>query len=221
MADNNFRPFRSREPLAREDVDPMSDTARDPLAELARIIGQSDRVNQFDRAPRYEPRNEPRHEAVQTLDEPVPVPAERDWAADDGYAEPDAPEQYPDQYAEENYIQPRLPDPHPLDRADSRYDERAPSIASQYSEPAEAYDDAREDEHGYEERYREDDPPRNSPPGSQPWRSNPKTTNTKPKTNGTTRRIVSLTMANTTTTKPPPNPGAAASSWLRPWWVWS
>ena len=159
MADNNFRPFRSREPLAREDVDPMSDTARDPLAELARIIGQSDRVNQFDRAPRYEPRNEPRHEAVQTLDEPVPAPAERDWAADDGYAEPDAPEQYPDQYAEENYIQPRLPDPHPLDRADSRYDERAPSIASQYSEPAEAYDDARDDEHGYEERYREDDPP--------------------------------------------------------------
>jgi len=49
MADNNFRTFRSREPLAREDVDPTSDAARDPLAELARIIGQSNRVNQFDR----------------------------------------------------------------------------------------------------------------------------------------------------------------------------
>src|SRR5580693_5377812 len=96
MADSSFRPFRSREPLAREDVDPMSDTARDPLAELARIIGQSDRVNQFDRAPRNDPRHDPSHEAVQTLDEPLPAPAERDWAADDDYAEPDAPEQYPD-----------------------------------------------------------------------------------------------------------------------------
>src|SRR5580704_11230140 len=159
MADNNFRPFRSREPLAREDVDPMSETARDPLAELARIIGQSDRVNQFDRAPRHEPRQDPRHETVQTLDEPVPAPVERDWAADDRYAEPDAPEQYPDQYAEENYVQPRLPDPYPSDRADSRYDERAPSIASQYSEPAEAYDDARDDEQPYDARYRDEDPP--------------------------------------------------------------
>ena len=56
MADNNFRAFRSRDPLAREDVDPTSDAARDPLAELARIIGQSDRVNQFDRDPRTDPR---------------------------------------------------------------------------------------------------------------------------------------------------------------------
>ena len=30
MADNNFRPFRSRDTLAPEDVDPMSDTAREP-----------------------------------------------------------------------------------------------------------------------------------------------------------------------------------------------
>jgi len=153
MADNNFRPFRSR---AREDVDPLSDTARDPLAELARIIGQSDRVNQFDR----DSRHDSRHEAVQTLDEPLPVPVERDWAADDDYAEPDAP----DQYAEESYVQPRLPDPYPSSRADSRYDERAPSIASQYSEPAEAYDDARDDEHAYDARYRDEDPPLPPPP---------------------------------------------------------
>ena len=96
MADSNFRPFRSRDPLAREDIDPTSDAPRDPLAELARIIGQSDRVNQFDRDPRHDtrpdPRYAPRHEAVQTLDEPLPASADRDWAADDGYAEPDAPE---------------------------------------------------------------------------------------------------------------------------------
>jgi hypothetical protein len=172
MADSNFRTFRSRDSLTREDVDPTSDAARDPLAELARIIGQSNRVNQFDR--------DPRHAAVQTLDEPLPAPApaDRDWAADDGYAEPDAPEQYaeqhPDQYAEENYVQPRLPDPYPADRAHSRYDdgrhdrddERAPPIASQYSEPAEPYDDPHDERAHDDARYRDEDPPR--PPGRQP-----------------------------------------------------
>src|SRR5580704_11662439 len=157
MADSNFRPFRNRDSLAREDVDPTSDAARDPLAELARIIGQSNRVNQFDRDPR---RND-----VETLDEPLPAPVERNWAADDGYAEPDAPEQYPDQYAEENYVQPRLPDPYPSERAPERYDrddERVPSIASQYSEPAEGYDDPHDDESAYDPRYRDQDPPRSA-----------------------------------------------------------
>jgi hypothetical protein len=164
MADNNFRPFRSRDTLAREDVDPTSDAARDPLAELARIIGQSNRVNDFGR----DPRHDPRHNVVQTLDEPLPA-SDRDWAADDGYAEPDAPEQYTEQYAEENYVQPRLREPYPADRAHERYDrddERAPSIASQYSEPAEPYDDPHDDETAYDSRYRDEEPPR--PAGRQP-----------------------------------------------------
>jgi hypothetical protein len=172
MADSNFRPFRSRDSIAREDVDPMSDAARDPLAELARIIGQSNRVNDFDRDPRDDQRHDPRHNVVQTLDEPLPA-ADRDWAADDGYAEPDPPEQYseqhPDQYAEENYVQPRLPEPYPADRARDRYDrddERAPSIASQYSEPAEPYDDPHDDESAFDARYRNEDPLR--PAGRQP-----------------------------------------------------
>jgi hypothetical protein len=159
MADNNFRPFRSRDTLAPEDVDPMSDTARDPLAELARIIGQSNRVNDLDR--------DPRRNVVETLDEPLRA-ADRDWPADDGYAEPDASEQYPEQYAEENYVQPRLPEPYPADRGRERYDrddERAPSIASQYSEPAEPYDDPHDDETAHDPRYREE-PPR--PAGRQP-----------------------------------------------------
>jgi hypothetical protein len=167
MADNNFRPFRSRDTLAREGVDPTSDAARDPLAELARIIGQSNRVNDFD----HDPRHDPRHNAVQTLDEPLPATTDRDW--DDGYAEPDAPvpypEQHPDQYAEENYVQPRLPEPYPADRASARYDrhdERARSIASQYSEPADGYDDPHDDESAYDPRYRNEEPPR--PAGRQP-----------------------------------------------------
>jgi hypothetical protein len=169
MADNNFRPFRSRDTLAREDVDPTSDAARDPLAELARIIGQSNRGNDFDR----DPRHDPKHNAVQTLDEPLPATTDRDWAADDGYAEPDAPEQYPeqhsDQYAEENDVQPRLPEPYPADRAYGRYhrdDERAPPIASQYSEPAAPYDDPHDEEGAHDPRYRDEEPPR--PAGRQP-----------------------------------------------------
>jgi sporulation related protein len=160
MADNNFRPFRSRDSLTRDDVDPTNEAARDPLAELARIIGQSNRVNDFDR--------DPRRNVVQTLDEPLPA-ADRDWPADDGYAEPDAPDQYPDQYAEENYVQPRLPEPYPADRAyerNDRDDARAPSIASQYSEPAEPYDDPHDDETAYDARYRDEEPPR--PAGRQP-----------------------------------------------------
>jgi len=170
MADNNFRTFRSREPLAREDVDPTSDAARDPLAELARIIGQSNRVNQFDRDAR-----DARYNPVETLDEPLPPAADRDWAADDRYAAPDAPDA-PDQYAEENYVQPRLPEPDPSGRAYGRYeseDERAPSIAAHYAEPAaDHYDDVRDDERdarylgddphdarSYDERYRDDDAP--------------------------------------------------------------
>jgi len=173
MADNNFRPFRSRDTLAREDVDPMNDTARDPLAELARIIGKSNRVNNFDRDPRHDPKHhDPKHNVVQTLDEPLPA-ADRDWPADDGYAEPDAPEQYaeqhPDQYAEENYVQLRLPEPYPADRARDRYgrdDERAPPIASQYSEPAAPYDDPHDEEGAHDPRYRDEEPPR--PAGRQP-----------------------------------------------------
>ena len=173
MADNNFRTFRSRDTLARDDVDPTSDAARDPLAELARIIGQSNRVNDFDHEPRHDPGHDPRHNVVQTLDEPLPATTDRDWSADDGYAEPDAPEQYAeqhrDQYAEENYVQPRLPEPYPADRASGRRDrddERAPPIASQYSEPAEGYDDPHDDESAYDPRYHDAEPPR--PAGRQP-----------------------------------------------------
>src|SRR5579862_6825884 len=160
MADNNFRPFRSRDSLTREDVDPTSDATRDPLAELARIIGQSNRVNDFDR--------DPRRNVVETLDQPLPA-ADRNWPADDGYAEPDAADQYSDQYAEDNDVAPRLPEPYPADRAYERYDRddaRAPSIASQYSEPAEPYDDPHDDETAYDARYGDEEPPR--PAGRQP-----------------------------------------------------
>ena len=41
MADDNFRAYRSRNPGARDDIDAHApDSVRDPLAELARLIGQ-------------------------------------------------------------------------------------------------------------------------------------------------------------------------------------
>jgi hypothetical protein len=167
MADNDFRDSRSREPIAREDVDPLAGEAgRDPLAELARLIGQRDRTNEFDRSAHY-------NGSVATLEAPA-AGAEEAWAGDDRYAEPSQP----DQYAEAADVQPRLPEAYPSDRgyaAHDRDDARAPAPPARYAEPADddrdTYaddarghepqyrDDAREDRRGYEPRYREDDAP--------------------------------------------------------------
>ncbi len=149
MADNNFRPFGSRDPIAREEVDPLPyDKAQDPLAELARLIGQRERGSEADRGARY-------NGSVETLDHPAPAPAAQDWAADERYAEPNEPEQ---QYAEESYVQPRLPEAYPSDRAPApaRYngdDGYAPAPAARYAEPADGYDDP----HDSGAEYRDDD----------------------------------------------------------------
>jgi hypothetical protein len=53
MADNTFRSHRGRDPLARDDADPIAgDAPNDPLAELARLIGQSDTPDQLNRVAR-------------------------------------------------------------------------------------------------------------------------------------------------------------------------
>jgi hypothetical protein len=73
MADNAFRSYRSRDSIAREDIDSAGDDAGDPLAELARLIGQSD------------PRGEARHERY-AGDAPDDAAAPGlDWAADESY----------------------------------------------------------------------------------------------------------------------------------------
>jgi SPOR domain len=143
MADNNFRSFRNRDPIAREDADPAPyDAAQDPLAELARLIGQRDRGGESEHSAPYEG-------AVATLDE-APADGSQDWAADERYAEADPPEQH---YAEDSYVQPRLADPYPAERGYARDDQRAPAAAARYAEPAEQYDD----EAAYDPRYRDDD----------------------------------------------------------------
>lgn len=139
MADNNFRGFRSRDPIARDDVDPTAgDLADNPLADLARLIGQRDR-NDFDRGGHHDG-------AVQTLEHQAPAESQ-DWAADERYAEPNVPQQY----ADEDYAEPRLPE-YSSDPAYAE-DEREPAPAARYAEPAEQYDDPH-DEGAYERRYR-------------------------------------------------------------------
>ncbi len=48
MADNNFRAHRGRDPLVRDDDNSSGrDAAYNPLAELARLIGQADPVPDY------------------------------------------------------------------------------------------------------------------------------------------------------------------------------
>jgi hypothetical protein len=148
MADNTFRTSRGRDPIAREDIDPTSrDIGDNPLADLARLIGQRDR-NEFDRSARYDG-------SVQTLDHPAPAEGQ-DWAADERYAEPGAPQQY----ADDDYVEPRLPDYPPADPAYAEYDEREdarePAPAARFAEPAhEQYDDPH-DEGAFQRRHGDD-----------------------------------------------------------------
>jgi hypothetical protein len=81
MADDDFSSYRSRDALApRSARAPARSPADDPLAELARLIGQSD------------PMDDPRRDAerVPAFDERASGP---DWADEDRYAGPDEPAQ--------------------------------------------------------------------------------------------------------------------------------
>ena len=84
MADNNFRSYSNRDSRAR--AEPLRDSASDPLAELARLIGQGDP---------YAERNSGR-----SADDAA-TPG-FDWAANEDYAEPQG-------HAEEHYAPPPLP----------------------------------------------------------------------------------------------------------------
>jgi hypothetical protein len=146
MADSNFRSYRSHDPLAHgRDVAPARGQAEDPLAELARLIGQSD------------PRNDFAHDTVVGAGPAPDDPAAQDWAADDRYAEPNEPA--PEQY-DERYDPPRLPEPYPPPYRvappshDADYD--VPAV-NPFSAPRPRLNGAHDEAHGYaagEPRYR-------------------------------------------------------------------
>jgi SPOR domain len=152
MADNNFRPYRSRDPQPPRSDAPARGALDDPLAELARLIGQSD------------PMNDDRQASVPSRDYAAPAggvdwatddrPAEQDEFAEDGYDQPD------DERYEERHEPPRLPEPYPPQRAPLPALDRdyRPSAAAQFSRPAPRLTNTREDSRGYEEqsRYRDE-----------------------------------------------------------------
>ena len=125
MADNNFRSYRGRDSLAPDDVNsPAREGAADPLAELARLIGQTD--PQGERG-RYE--------------DAAPG---RDWPADD----------YADQYnrVQDRYVQPPpLPaDPYPSRAPQPSGYENEPAASSRYfSGPAAKFGGFRQDGSDY------------------------------------------------------------------------
>jgi hypothetical protein len=157
MADNTYRSNRNRDAAT-----PGSDraTARgqvpdDPLAELARLIGQND--------PADDDRRDARHEPAAPLGEPS---GGQDWAADDRYVQADEPvqERLDDRFEEpssERYAAPRLPDPYvpyrpPPASRDVQYD--APA-AGQFPVPRPKFNGTRDDANAYAvapPRYREE-----------------------------------------------------------------
>jgi SPOR domain len=119
MADNTYRNFRSRDTSSRGNAG--RDVADDPLAELARLIGQSD------------PAGERGREGWRSdTYSDAPPAAEMDWAADESYADQryQAADSYPSQRAADSYPAadpfPPLP-PAPQLPRDDYYDDRGSS----------------------------------------------------------------------------------------------
>src|SRR5580704_17098185 len=148
MADSNFRSYRGRDAVARDEIDANApDAVRDPLAELARLIGQADPVNEFSRNPRRQP--------APQFDSPAPAVAAADWPTDQGYADQD-------QYAEEGYAEPQPADAYPQAPELPRYPRDDPRVApldSQYSEPEDDYATPAGRETEYQDSYQNEEPP--------------------------------------------------------------
>jgi hypothetical protein len=128
MADNTFRSYRSHDPLAREQAGPRA-AASDPLAELARLIGQGD----------------PYAQGAAHHDTAAPG-----WAAEESYA-------VADNRADEPYDPPALPaatyqSREPQERG---YEDEAAAGGRFFSGPAATFNGFREEPDAYDH----DEPP--------------------------------------------------------------
>ncbi len=126
MADNNFRSYRGRDSRARGEVNPTApDGATDPLAELARLIGQTDPHVE---GGRYE----------------GDAGASGRWAAEERHADQDSPAH--DRYAQPPPLPPVPADPYPSRAPQHSGYETEPAASSRYfSGSAAAFDGFRED----------------------------------------------------------------------------
>jgi hypothetical protein len=136
MADDNFRSYRSRDPLARDEAYPAPrEEASDPLAELARLIGQGD--------PYAESGERETYSSGRSGDEAVASGV--DWAAGDGYAEPG-------HHVEDRYVPPPPPPPlppvgsYPSYAPQARgYEDEPPAVDQYFSGPAATFNGFRQD----------------------------------------------------------------------------
>ncbi len=135
MADNNLRSSRSRDPAARDEFGSSArEAAGDPLAELARLIGQGD--------PYGEGGRQERHSPAQSGDD-MPASAV-DWAADEAYADEH-------DRADDRYVPPpavSYPNLTPQDRVreqDRVQEDELPAAPRFFSGPAPRFNGFRED----------------------------------------------------------------------------
>ena len=134
MPDNNSRADRGRDPLA---WDNSRQAASDPLAELARLIGQSDYNAETDR---YQDRH--RDPDAGRSHEVAPAP-NTDWATEDRYAERD-------RRGDERYAPP-APAPYESDAPQERgYENDEPSGGRFFSRPAATFNGFREEPDAYD-----------------------------------------------------------------------
>lgn len=163
MADNSFRSYRGGDPYARSAAAPTAparEPAHDPLAELARLIGQNDPFADPSRDSRPAPA-ESQYGNGQS--------AQSDWASD-GYAEPDrygaqphadphlAPQYHDEQPGERPYpgTAPRLDDRRYADGHDEPRDDHVDrgALQTRHSAP---FVPAPPSGHGYEDEHEHDD----------------------------------------------------------------
>jgi hypothetical protein len=142
MADDDFRPYRGRDPLPRDEADLLGNDANDPLAELARLIGQKDPY--ADAARPETGRSERSRDDAETS-------SGGDWADEETYAEED------DHREDERYAapQPSSAASYQAYEPQERGDENAPPPApTRYlSGPAAQFSGFRD---GAEPEYREE-----------------------------------------------------------------
>jgi hypothetical protein len=127
MADNNTRSYRSRDPASAA---PARTSVDDPLAELARLIGQGDAADDYGHS----------------YDQAAPRGG-MDWAAGDGYADAREPAQ-PRYEAPREAAYPRAPALPPFDdfpRAAPRPQPAPPRVPSHAPDPGYEHDDIHQD----------------------------------------------------------------------------
>jgi hypothetical protein len=136
MADDHFRSYRSRDPQPRDESDQIAHDENDPLAELARLIGQSD--------PNAVSRHRESYPAARSDDDATA--SNVDWAADEGYG--DDHDRADDRYA------PPLPPPAAPSYAprDAEYQDEPRAAGRYFSGPATQFSGFREEAPAYREQ---------------------------------------------------------------------